>query len=159
MNKWALGLYGFRFPFLLTSCEPVWSPSEPGGGCSTSCTCLALPRSAHRAARTITHRCALHHIAGHMAFSFLVLAPIAMRESWESHRRTLEKQWRGVAYIGSFMALNIALNNISLLDISLTLNQIIRCVLSGGWWCGGVEGLGAWVVVACPRRRPRPRPL
>ncbi|PRW60834.1 Drug Metabolite transporter superfamily [Chlorella sorokiniana] len=85
LNKWSLGVYGFRFPFLLTSC--------------------------------------------HMAFSFVVLAPVALRESWESHRRTLEKQWKGVVYIGSFMALNIALNNISLLDISLTLNQIIRSAI------------------------------
>lgn len=64
-----------------------------------------------------------------MAFSFVVLAPVAMRESWEVHRAALAKQWKGVVYIGAFMALNIALNNISLLDISLTLNQIIRCVL------------------------------
>lgn len=85
LNKWSLGVYGFRFPFLLTSC--------------------------------------------HMAFSFVVLAPVALRESWESHRRTLEKQWKGVLYIGAFMALNIALNNISLLDISLTLNQIIRSAI------------------------------
>ena len=65
-----------------------------------------------------------------MAFSFLVLAPVALREPWEAHRRTLEKRWQGVVYIGAFMALNIALNNISLLDISLTLNQIIRCALA-----------------------------
>lgn len=38
-----------------------------------------------------------------MAFSFVVLAPVALREPWESHRRTLEKQWKGVVYIGSFM--------------------------------------------------------
>lgn len=61
-----------------------------------------------------------------MLFSFFMLAPVALRESWETHLRTLEKQWRGIVYIGCFMALNIALNNISLLDISLTLNQIIR---------------------------------
>ncbi|PSC74164.1 sugar phosphate phosphate translocator [Micractinium conductrix] len=85
LNKWSLGVYGFRFPFLLTSC--------------------------------------------HMLFSFCVLAPVAMRESWENHRRTLEKQWRGIVYIGAFMALNIALNNLSLLDISLTLNQIIRSAI------------------------------
>lgn len=23
LNRWSLGVYGFRFPFLLTSCEPV----------------------------------------------------------------------------------------------------------------------------------------
>lgn len=85
LNKWSLGVYGFRFPFLLTSC--------------------------------------------HMAFSFMVLAPLAMREPWEVHRATLQKQWKGVVYIGAFMALNIALNNISLLDISLTLNQIIRSAI------------------------------
>lgn len=62
---------------------------------------LALPpaaAAAHAAGRPHTLRA-----AGHMAFSFVVLAPVALRESWESHRRTLEKQWKGVVYIGSFM--------------------------------------------------------
>mmetsp|Transcript_12315 Transcript_12315/g.24763 ORF Transcript_12315/g.24763 Transcript_12315/m.24763 type:complete len:358 (-) Transcript_12315:2721-3794(-) len=62
----------------------------------------------------------------HMSFSFLVLSPFALRIPFETHVRTLEKQWKGILYIGSFMALNIALNNISLLDISLSLNQVIR---------------------------------
>ncbi|KAL4856523.1 putative sugar phosphate/phosphate translocator [Chlorella vulgaris] len=73
----------------------------------------------------------------HMLFGFCVLAPVALRDGWESHRATLRKQWRGVACIGAFLALNIALSNISLMDISLSLNQIIRsaipvvaCVLS-----------------------------
>lgn len=61
-----------------------------------------------------------------MAFSFIVLAPLALRTPFEVHQRTLQKQWRGIVYIGCFMALNIALNNISLLDISLSLNQVIR---------------------------------
>ena len=78
--QWALGVYGFRFPLLLTST--------------------------------------------HMAFSFLVLSPIAIQTSCDTHVRTLEKQWKGIPYIGGFMALNIALNNISLLDISLSLNQV-----------------------------------
>ena len=64
--------------------------------------------------------------SAHMSFSFLVLAPFALRVPIETHKRTLEKQWKGLLYIGSFMALNIALNNISLLDISLSLNQVIR---------------------------------
>lgn len=81
--QWALGVYGFRFPFLLTST--------------------------------------------HMLFSFCILAPVALREPIKSHKMILEKQWKGVVYIGSFLALNIALNNISLLDISLSLNQVIRC--------------------------------
>jgi drug/metabolite transporter (DMT)-like permease len=62
----------------------------------------------------------------HMAFSFVALAPFALRTQWEVHQRTLAKQWPGILYIGCFMALNIALNNISLLDISLSLNQVIR---------------------------------
>ena len=61
-----------------------------------------------------------------MAFSFAVLAPAALWEPLRSHRRTLEKQWKGIVGIGACMALSIALNNISLLDVSLTLNQIIR---------------------------------
>jgi len=62
----------------------------------------------------------------HMAFSFLALAPFALRTPWETHVRTIQKQWQGLVYIGGFMALNIALNNISLLDITLSLNQVIR---------------------------------
>lgn len=61
-----------------------------------------------------------------MAFSFIILTPLALRTEWEVHKKTLTKQWTGIAYIGCFMALNIALNNISLLDISLSLNQVIR---------------------------------
>lgn len=85
-----------------------------------------------------------------MAFSFCVLAPVAMREPWDSHRRTLEKQWRGIVYIGAFMALNIALNNISLLDISLTLNQIIRwgCMPGETCLCCSVSVGGTLVAAA-----------
>ena len=72
--------------------------------------------------------------AGHMAFSFAVLAPVAMQESLRSHKRTLERCWKGVLSIGACMALNIALNNISLLDVSLTLNQIIRWARRGTDW-------------------------
>ena len=59
----------------------------------------------------------------------MVLAPFALKTPWENHERTLAKQWPGIAYIGCFMALNIALNNISLLDISLSLNQVIRSAI------------------------------
>ncbi|PSC73348.1 Drug Metabolite transporter superfamily [Micractinium conductrix] len=85
LNKWALGVHGFRFPMLLTSC--------------------------------------------HMAATFLALAPIALREPWESHRRTVAHQWVGLCAIGACMSLNIVLNNVSLVGISLSLNQIIRSSL------------------------------
>lgn len=64
----------------------------------------------------------------HMAFSFVTLAPIMMLPSFRGlHKATLQKQWKGMLFIGAFLALNIALNNISLVEISLSLNQVIRC--------------------------------
>ena len=64
----------------------------------------------------------------HMLFSFIVLAPFMMMQPFRSlHKATLEKQWKGLICIGAFMALNIALNNLSLVEITLSLNQVIRC--------------------------------
>jgi hypothetical protein len=94
-----------------------------------------------------------------MAFGFCMLAPVAMREPWEVHRAALRKQGRGVACIGAFLALNIALSNISLMDISLTLNQIIRWVRRGaGPWaarpllqlCGGASKRPLPARLRCP---------
>lgn len=83
MNKWLLGIYGFSFPLLLTSC--------------------------------------------HMLFSFLILLPFMLREPFKSlHKATLQKQWKGIIGIGLFMAVNIAFNNLSLVQITLSLNQVIR---------------------------------
>lgn len=83
MNKWLLGIYGFSFPLLLTSC--------------------------------------------HMLFSFLILLPFMLREPFKSlHTATLQKQWKGIIGIGLFMAVNIAFNNLSLVQITLSLNQVIR---------------------------------
>jgi drug/metabolite transporter (DMT)-like permease len=65
----------------------------------------------------------------HMAFSFVILAPFALRTSWDEHRHTLKTQWKGLLYVGGFLALNIALNNISLVDITLSLNQVIRSAI------------------------------
>ena len=82
-NKWALGVYGFSFPLLLTTC--------------------------------------------HMAFSCCVLLPFMLREPFRSkHHSTLEKQWKGLVAIGIYMAANVALNNLSLVLITLSLNQVIR---------------------------------
>ena len=82
-NRWALGVYGFAFPLLLTTC--------------------------------------------HMAFSFCLLLPFMLHEPFRSkHCDTLAKQWKGLAAIGLYMAANIALNNLSLVLITLSLNQIIR---------------------------------
>lgn len=62
-----------------------------------------------------------------MAFSFVVLAPVALMQPWESHRRTLEKQWKGVVYVGSFMV---------------------------GGWVGGCSGGCVWSRVHWPVKQP-----
>ncbi|KAL3130623.1 hypothetical protein ABBQ38_008017 [Trebouxia sp. C0009 RCD-2024] len=85
-NKWALGVYGFSFPLLLTTC--------------------------------------------HMAFSCCVLLPFMLREPFRSkHRPTIEKQWKGLVAIGIYMAANVSLNNLSLVLITLSLNQVIRSAI------------------------------
>ena len=104
-----LGIHGFAFPLLLTSC--------------------------------------------HMGFSFLALLPLMLREPYVSrHMPTLKQQWKGLVAIGEaclltclqcthcpvvwlrpllspaglFLAANISLNNLSLVLITLSLNQVIR---------------------------------
>ena len=105
-----LGIHGFAFPLLLTSC--------------------------------------------HMGFSFVVLLPFMLCKPYVGrHRATLEQQWKGLVAIGEaacplaclrcmacsllwlrpllcpsglFLAANISLNNLSLVLITLSLNQIIR---------------------------------
>ncbi len=63
----------------------------------------------------------------HMSFSFLALLPFMVREPFKSkHRGSLATQWKGLIAIGIFMAANISLNNLSLVLITLSLNQVIR---------------------------------
>ena len=47
------------------------------------------------------------------------LLPLMFSQAYRGkHRETLEKQWKGIAAIGTFMAANIALNNTSLVRSS-----------------------------------------
>ena len=63
----------------------------------------------------------------HMAWSAVFLLPLMLTKSYRpKHKETLLKQWKGILGIGTFMAASIALNNSSLMDMTLTLNQIIR---------------------------------
>lgn len=63
----------------------------------------------------------------HMAFSFVALLPYMLGKSMRgTHRKSVEKQWKGLVAIGVLMAANIAFNNSSLVNMSLSLNQIIR---------------------------------
>ena len=63
-----------------------------------------------------------------MAFCFAALLPLMLMPSYrQQHRPTLERSWPGLLAIGVVFAVNIGVNNASLLTISLSLNQFIRC--------------------------------
>jgi drug/metabolite transporter (DMT)-like permease len=64
----------------------------------------------------------------HLLFQTLALAPLVATRGGSSsnHAETLGRSWRGLVAIGAFMAVNIALNNASLLHLSLSFNQVIR---------------------------------
>mmetsp|Transcript_32881 Transcript_32881/g.83458 ORF Transcript_32881/g.83458 Transcript_32881/m.83458 type:complete len:373 (+) Transcript_32881:143-1261(+) len=67
----------------------------------------------------------------HQAFSALALAPMMLlRSSYrEQHSATITKQWPGLLAISAFFAFNLGANNISLITISLSLNQVIRACI------------------------------
>ena len=67
-----------------------------------------------------------------MAFISLALLPHMLSERQrDTHREAVQKQWRGLLAIGLLMACDVAFNNTSLVNMSLSLNQIIRqdCML------------------------------
>ena len=65
--------------------------------------------------------------ASHMAFCFVALLPRELcRARSGDGQDPVRRQWRGLLGIGAFLACGISLNNISLMDISLSLNQVIR---------------------------------
>ena len=81
--KYALGIYGFNFPILLTLV--------------------------------------------HMAFAFVVLGPVMWcRSKHMAHHTTLARQWKGFICIGALTGANIGLNNLSLVRIPLSVNQVMR---------------------------------
>ena len=64
----------------------------------------------------------------HMLFGFVALfVPVMLARRPEVHRQTWRRQWKGFLCVGSFMAMNIGLNNISLVSLPLSLNQVLRC--------------------------------
>jgi hypothetical protein len=68
-----------------------------------------------------------------LAFSFLALLPVMMLPAFRHlHRPTLARSWAGLLAVGACFAVNIGLNNASLLTISLSLNQVIRWGRGGG---------------------------
>ena len=64
----------------------------------------------------------------HLCFSFIALSgPVLLKWTSSSVQRTSwRKQWRGLALVGTFMAMNIGLNNVSLVRLPLSLNQVLR---------------------------------
>ena len=64
----------------------------------------------------------------HLVFQICSLAPVVLsgKPAGETHAQTVGRLWKALAAIGAFMSLNIALNNASLLHLSLSFNQVIR---------------------------------
>jgi hypothetical protein len=71
--------------------------------------------------------------AFHALFGFLFLLPAVYASEDRRHRymTAIAREWKSVALVGFWLALNIALNNLSLVYISLSLNQVIRRVADG----------------------------
>jgi hypothetical protein len=66
----------------------------------------------------------------HLTFQLCSLAPLLMRAPYAgTHGESVGRNWKGVALIGTFMSLNIGLNNASLLHLSLSFNQVIRATI------------------------------
>ena len=64
----------------------------------------------------------------HMMFSFAALfVPVMIARPPDVHRQTWKRQWRGFLCVGVFMAMNIGLNNVALVSLPLSLNQVLRC--------------------------------
>ena len=61
----------------------------------------------------------------HAAFSFSVLGPV-LTTMKVNHAATLRKSWKGIVVIGVLMGCNIACNNLSLVHLPLSLNQVTR---------------------------------
>ena len=64
----------------------------------------------------------------HLVFQICSLAPVVFsgKPVGETHAQTVGRLWKALVAIGAFMSLNIALNNASLLHLSLSFNQVIR---------------------------------
>lgn len=64
----------------------------------------------------------------HLVFQICSLAPVVFsgKPAGETHAQTVGRLWKALVAIGAFMSLNIALNNASLLHLSLSFNQVIR---------------------------------
>lgn len=66
----------------------------------------------------------------HQAFTLMALTPFMLtRGHLGEHSAVVQKQWPGLLGIAAFFSFNLGCNNISLLSISLSLNQVIRACI------------------------------
>ena len=62
-----------------------------------------------------------------MVVCTLALLPLQLsQQSWAETHAGFVRQWRGLACIGACLAGGVAFNNLSLVTVTLSLNQIIR---------------------------------
>ena len=64
----------------------------------------------------------------HLAFQILSLSRL-LGGDVRGQLQTYSKSWRSISAVGLFLSCNIALNNASLLHLSLPFNQIIRATI------------------------------
>jgi len=104
MNKWALGHYGMvRVDAISYAVANDHASDVPTRLRVARPVARAHPAPlAHPLTRSPTPLQAfpLTLTSAHMSFSFIVLAPFAMRVPIDTHVRTLEKQWKGLVCIG-----------------------------------------------------------
>ena len=64
----------------------------------------------------------------HLTFQILSLSQL-LGGNVRGHVQTYSKSWRSLSAVGIFLSCNIALNNASLLHLSLPINQVIRSTI------------------------------
>ena len=122
--RWALGIYGFRFPLLLTSCHMGFS-------------FVALLPFMLREPFLSKHKDTLRkQWKGLVAIGLFMVGPAMDRGNSEARHWPCPHiplfpvvQPSSSSSAHCLQALNIALNNLSLVLITLSLNQVIRCGL------------------------------
>lgn len=93
LNRWALGIAGFRFPLLLTACHGacVW-----GGRGDWRCSPVA-PSFRCRLGLLNRRHCGAPPSPNAAAFSFCLMLPVVLAlKRWGLYLSTLRRQWRGI---------------------------------------------------------------
>lgn len=59
-------------------------------------------------------------------FMCVVIGIMFMPHLWSEYADIVKESWKGILLVGFWLSVNIAMNNYSLVHISLSLNQVLR---------------------------------